>query len=239
MGTRAPRRPRDTARMPSATRDALLEQGALLFASRGLRGVTTRDLHLAAGARNQSALHYHFGDLGGLVAEILRLHLSQVEARRGVLVERMRARATSPTIHDLVRALAEPMADDLATPVGRAHLRLVAMVNPPEQSYDTPFAAAAARLGTSAPAGGQVAAWLRDALRSLPTPLRVERLAALRIMLIGAFAARAQLLDESPERGGDAANRAFVENLIDMLVAALTAVPSTTTSAALRSARVD
>ena len=65
------------------TREALLEQGALLFARRGVGGVTARELHDAVGARNESALHYHFGGKDGLVLAILRVHLDAVEARPG------------------------------------------------------------------------------------------------------------------------------------------------------------
>ena len=213
-----------------STRDALLEEGALLFARRGVDGVTARELHAAVGARNESALHYHFGGRDGLVTAIVIEHVEAVEARRAVLVERLRGEGRTGDLRALVAALARPMADDLATPLGRAHLRIVAQVSLPSLAYRPPFQVA------EAPAGAAVVGWITDALRDLPGPIRIERLAALRTQLIGLFAFRARLIDESD--GGDEARGTrgqaeFVENVVDMLVAGLAGDPSTDALAAV------
>ncbi|MGH7858023.1 MAG: TetR/AcrR family transcriptional regulator, partial [Candidatus Binatia bacterium] len=121
------------------TRSALLERGALLFARYGVTGVTTRQLHDAIGSRNESALHYHFGDRAGLVAEIVRLHVEAVEARRALLVDEIVLAAGTADIRSLVNALAAPMADDLQTPLGRAHLRIVAQLSHPALAYRRAF----------------------------------------------------------------------------------------------------
>ncbi|MFD2353956.1 TetR/AcrR family transcriptional regulator [Nonomuraea ferruginea] len=92
----------------SSTRDALLRQGALLFARHGVADVTTRQLHEAIGARNESALHYHFGGKDGLVEAILRGHLEAVEARRAPLVAAVAADDLTADPRALVHALAAP-----------------------------------------------------------------------------------------------------------------------------------
>ena len=125
-----------------STRDALLEQGALLFARHGVTGVPVKALHEAVGARNESALHYHFGSRRGLLAEILRVHLTAVERRRAVLAEEIEATGRTGDLRALVHALAAPMADDLHDPVGRAHLRLVAQLSHPSLAYDEAFRSA-------------------------------------------------------------------------------------------------
>jgi AcrR family transcriptional regulator len=208
----------------STTRDALLERGAVLFARHGVAGVTARQLHDAVGTRNESALHYHFGDREGLVVEILRLHLEAIEARRAHLVAAIAAEDRSADVRVLVDALAAPMADDLGTELGRAHLRVVAQVSHPALAYEPPF-----RL-IDAPAGTAVLRWLGLALRDLPELVRTERLAALRGQLIGAFGLRAQLLDENPGRH-ESTTALFVANLVDMLVAGLAAPVSPETLA--------
>ena len=209
----------------SSTRDALLERGAVLFARHGVDGVTTRQLHDAVGTRNESALHYHFGDREGLVVEILRRHLEAIEARRARLVAAIAAEDRSGDVRALVDALARPMADDLGTEIGRAHLRMVARVNHPALAYEPPF-----RL-VDAPAGVAVVRWLGLALGGLPERVSTERLAALRGQLIGAFGLRAQLLDDDPARH-EPMTALFVANLVDMLVAGLTAPVSPETLAA-------
>lgn len=207
--------------MAGSTREALLEQGALLFARHGVHNVTTRQLHEAVGARNESALHYHFGGRDGLVEEIVRVHLEAVESRRAVLVDRIRAQERSGDLRALVHALAAPMADDLQDPLGRAHLRLVAQLSHPSLAYERPFRV------VEAPAGTTIARWLRRALAWLPAPVRSERAAVLRAQLIALFAMRAQLVDELP---GHDDHRLFVENLLDMLVAGLEVEPSPATA---------
>jgi AcrR family transcriptional regulator len=213
----------------TSTREALVEQGALLFARRGVAGVTARELHEAVGARNESALHYHFGGRDGLVEEILRRHLEAVEGRRARLVAVLAAEDRTGDLRSLVHALAAPMAADLDTPVGRAHLRLVAQLSHPALAYERPF-----RL-VEAPAGTAVAKWVATALRPLPRAVRAERLAALRAQLVGLLGLRAQLLDEAEDetRAGLAAGNAlFVENLLDVIVAGLATPPSPATLAA-------
>jgi AcrR family transcriptional regulator len=101
----------------SSTRDALLEQGARLFARHGVDGVTARQLHVAIGARNESALHYHFGDRAGLALEIVRIHLAAVEARRAALVAAIIADDRTRDLPALVHALAAPMAEDVGSPL--------------------------------------------------------------------------------------------------------------------------
>ncbi len=207
------------------TRQALLEQGALLFARHGVDGVTTRQLHDAIGSRNESALHYHFGGRDGLVEAILRTHLETIEARRAHLVAVIAAEDREGDVRALVHALAAPMADSLTDPLGRAHLRLVAQMDRPALAYERPF-----RL-VEAPAGTAVVRWLREVLAGLPEPIVLERLAALRTQLVGLFAARAQLLDERGRPAG-AAQGFFLANLLDSLVAGLTVDPSGETLAA-------
>jgi AcrR family transcriptional regulator len=210
-----------------STRDALLEQGALLFARHGVAAVSTRQLHDAIGARNESALHYHFGGRDGLVEGILRLHLEAVEARRAPLVAAIAADGREADLRALVHALAAPMDQDLPTPLGRAHLRIVAQLSHPSLAYDRPFRV------VEAPAGRAVVRWLRAALEWLPQPVRTERLVALRSQLISLFGLRAQLLDEQPAGPEAAATGGlFFQNLLDLLVAGLAAPPSAATLAA-------
>lgn len=222
--------PASAKRTTGPTRAALLEHGALLFADRGIGNVTTRQLHDAVGARNESALHYHFGGKDGLVDAILRIHLDAIESRRAALVAAIRADGRSHDLRTLVHALAAPMAVDLDTRLGRAHLRLVAQLSHPSLAYERPF-----RL-VDAPSGTAVVRWMYAVMKPLPEPIRVERAAALRSQLISLFGLRGQLLDEVPagSAGARTTNELFVENLLDMLVAGLRAKPSATVIALAR-----
>jgi len=63
---------RGVSRADSATRDRLLRAGERLFADRGFRKVTVREICRAAHA-NVAAVNYHFGDKLGLYREVLQV----------------------------------------------------------------------------------------------------------------------------------------------------------------------
>lgn len=213
-----------------STRDALLEEGALLFARSGPDAVSAKELHAAIGARNESALHYHFGGKQGLVEAILRAHVDAVEARRAPFVATIRSGRRQRDLRALVEALVMPMANDLETALGRAHLRLVAHLSHPALAYREPFQL------TEAPAGRAVAQWTWQSLDHLPDAIRGERVAALRTQLITLMGQHAQLIDDGAARSRRR-TELFLANLVDMLVAGLAAPPSPATTAALDAGR--
>ena len=61
------------------TRDRLLRTAARLFAERGFRKVTVREICRAARA-NVAAVNYHFGDKLGLYREVLQLATDVLQA---------------------------------------------------------------------------------------------------------------------------------------------------------------
>ena len=109
------------------TRARLLEEGRRLFASKGFRRVTVREICTAAGA-NVAAINYHFGDKLGLYREVLDDAIAVMQettehARKagegGTSEQRLRAfirtflqrlgQARNPWIHDMMtHEMAEP-----------------------------------------------------------------------------------------------------------------------------------
>lgn len=61
------------------TRDRLLKAGAQLFADRGFKKVTVRDICRSARA-NVASVNYHFGDKTGLYREVLQLAIDTMRA---------------------------------------------------------------------------------------------------------------------------------------------------------------
>ena len=61
------------------TRDRLLKAAAQLFADRGFKKVTVRDICRAAKA-NVASVNYHFGDKTGLYREVLQLAIDTMRA---------------------------------------------------------------------------------------------------------------------------------------------------------------
>ncbi len=111
----------------------LLETAERLFAEQGIENVSLRQIVAAAGQRNGSALHYHFGSREAMVAALLNLRLDQVDHVRQRELDAMLAAQPVPGARDIltasVRALARVVQDE---PWGPAYARVL------EQATFTP-----------------------------------------------------------------------------------------------------
>lgn len=91
-------------------RQRLLLAAEVLIAERGT-AVPLRDIAVAAGQRNNSAVHYHFGSRDGLIQFVVDQRTGAMEQQRSRLLTE--AIGTDLALPQLVRILAEPM---LTTP---------------------------------------------------------------------------------------------------------------------------
>lgn len=123
---------------PSA-RDQLIEAAEVLFADRGIDGVSLREITAAAGVRNASALQYHFGGRAGLLQAILAKHKPAVEARRHALLDAhdRAGYADGAELRVMADALVRPLAECLRAPGGPGYVRVLAdLVNRPRPAID-------------------------------------------------------------------------------------------------------
>ena len=118
---------------PDTTKFQLIRAAESLFATRGIEGVSLREITKAAGVRNTTALQYHFGDRDGLVKAVVRRHWDDVESRRHALLDEYES-ADERELRPLVAAFVRPPAAKLADPDGgRDFLRIMAqLVNRPD-----------------------------------------------------------------------------------------------------------
>jgi len=73
---------------PSASGLRLVLAAERLFARHGIDGVSLRQIAAEAGSANNSAVHYHFGSKGGLIAAIFGHRLPQLISERQLLADR-------------------------------------------------------------------------------------------------------------------------------------------------------
>src|SRR5919106_2965429 len=119
------------------TAERLVEAAATLFAARGIDGVSLREINRAAGARNASALQYHFGGRDGLLRAVLAKHHHAVEARRHAMLDAYEAEGRDD-LRALAGALVRPSAAMLADgDGGPAYLQIMAdLMNRPRPVID-------------------------------------------------------------------------------------------------------
>lgn len=109
------------------TRQRLLDAAERLWAERGIEGVSLREIRLAAGQRNSSALQFHFGDRDGLLLALAERHLPAVTAIQEELYAGLVAERRTRELAGLVEVLVRPNADYLHRgPSARAWVKVSA-----------------------------------------------------------------------------------------------------------------
>lgn len=204
--------PRDAA----TTRDLLVAAGQRLFAAQGIFSTPLKQVVDAAGQRNASALHYHFGGRQGLLRAIIDQHNEGIEAERAPMLDRLECEGRLGDLRALVEAFVLPQAHQLETQDGREFLAIVAQLVDLFELWDDPESPVQARRALLA---------IRDALPDgLAPALRHERVTRFMELVGEALGTRARLLGRG--RPSSISNDQFVRNLIDMAVGALGAPPS-------------
>ena len=206
--------PRDAA----PTRELLLDAGRRLFAELGPFQAPLKQVVEAAGQRNTSALHYHFGGREGLLTAIIDHHNATIEDERRLLLDRIEAERHVDDLRALVEAVVVPFSRMLRDDEGRQFLAVVAQLVDLFDRWDVE----SERTPTQALRAFRHIEAALD--RSLTPELRHERVTRFLELVTEALGARARLLARG--RRPRLATAPFVANLVDMAVGAL-AAPTT------------
>lgn len=197
------------------TRDRLISAAEQLLAANGITAVSLREIVRASGARNTTALQYHFGDRAGLVRAVLEKHHLDVDLRRHAMLD-----ACEPDdegdVWALARALVQPLAAKLAdADGGSAYLQILAeLMNRPQPALD--------------PAAFDDPEDSMFRWRKLVAPLLSDdalRLHRRFVALRFAVVELARRADSRPHTD----DRLFVSHLVDLVAALLAAPPSAQT----------
>ncbi|MBI1211848.1 MAG: TetR family transcriptional regulator [Alphaproteobacteria bacterium] len=111
----------------TSAREELLREAERLFGTHGVEAVSLRDIVRAAGHRNESAVHYHFGSKSKLVDALIAERLRRIEARRVVMLKAIEADGATRDVRRLMAAFVEPLTDEVLTaPGGEDYVRFMA-----------------------------------------------------------------------------------------------------------------
>lgn len=178
------------------TREALISAAERLFAQRGLAGVSVRDITLAAGARNQSALHYHFGGMEELIREVFARRFKDIEKQRMLRLAEVQKAGQSLDVHALIRAAVTPLLEACHDEDGRLYARFsVQLLTDPR--YDVRALIKSSEM-TSVTAVGQS---LSRSIQSVPENilrLRLRRLFVISVFIMADYARQIEAGDAPP-----------------------------------------
>ena len=124
------------------TRQLILQTAEQLFAQQGIDAVSLNEINKAAGQKNTSSLHYHFGNKDGLISAIVYSHYEEIEDKLQAALdalerdfdleqldlEQLNQASREAFYRQLVKAIIGPFFDKLADQRGVYYLIIVAQM---------------------------------------------------------------------------------------------------------------
>ncbi|MEM7017627.1 MAG: helix-turn-helix domain-containing protein, partial [Pseudomonadota bacterium] len=89
----------------------LLRAAEQLFAEHGIANTPTRTITQAAGQRNESALHYHFGGRHGLISALHEKRTEQIQSRRLEILHTELEKNAAPPLRKLCEIMLQPIIE--------------------------------------------------------------------------------------------------------------------------------
>jgi AcrR family transcriptional regulator len=216
------------------TREQLILAGERLFARGGLDSVSLRQINNAAGQRNSSAAHYHFGSKDALIQAIHAYRGGRVNERRKAMLAQMSAQDRE-SITPLIKALVYPIVAEIEETDGGGNFIIFL-----SQLYSNP-SLDLIRMWRShlSESVGQIYQNLRGVLPEIPEEIAGMRFGLMWVAMINTLADRQRLTMIREDEPG--VSRAlpvlFVSNVVDMLCGAAAAPVSMETQAEIRNLR--
>jgi AcrR family transcriptional regulator len=194
-------------------RERLLLAAEQLVAERGPE-VPLRDIAIAAGQRNNSAVQYYFGSRDGLIDAVVEHRMPALEARRVELLAEHEAIGDADDPRVLVELLARPMLE-AGERVGATHLNRFL-----DQVRNHPAVHDGARLANENRSSVRlVLARFDRALGSIPDRTRHRRVRWMSTALLSLLADHERAVEAGHV---DADDVGLVDDLLDAVVAMLT-----------------
>ncbi len=196
-------------------RTRLLDTAERMLDEEGIDGVSMRRLTSESGHRNASAVNYHFGGRAGLIHAVLARRRPEIERRRMERIDELEA-AGQATPRALLGAIIEPMVDLLDDAGGRRNLRLLF------QAAVHPLFLAETAPGVS-PAIARLMPTIAPLVERLSPERRAARFRLVTEMALFALAEQSRLLDVEGGPRPPLERDVFLDDLLDMMLAALSA----------------
>ena len=210
------------------TKDQIKAAAQMLFARRGVDGVAVHEIVNAAGQRNNAALHYHFGTKEELIRQMVVDGAAVLDRRRREMLDEIEARGGPKSIREVVLVLMMPVIELGDDERWRGYIRFTSNL----QASDPKTLRAALNNRWNS---GYVACfnYLKKML-PLPAEIIEQRLWMFAIYANSILSAHEAALESHNTKGSRLWGQPFtIENMLDMLEAAITCPPSKFTVAKL------
>ncbi len=201
----------------NGSRDRILLAAERLIAERGPE-VPLRDIAIAAGQRNNSAVQYYFGSRDGLIDAVVEHRMPALDARRLELLADHEATGDAHDPRVLVDLLARPMIE-AGHRFGATHVNRFL-----DQVRNHPAVHDGARLANESRMSVRIVLTrLNRALESIPPRTRHRRVRWMSTALLALLADYERAVEAGQVKATDGSH---VDDLLDALVGILTVAPT-------------
>lgn len=151
------------------TKAELLRSAERLIAEKGIGSVSVKMITTDAGARNPSAVHYHFGSIEGLIKEVFAQRYRAIEAERVVRFQNIDESDPDRRLVALIEAAIGPFMEACLEESGRMYVSFaLQFATDPRFDFSQ----------STVEAGMQSLVWLRDELVSSLPNVPLHKLAS-------------------------------------------------------------
>jgi AcrR family transcriptional regulator len=206
------------------TRDQIKMAAQVLFARHGVDSVTVQQIVDAAGQRNNAALYYHFRTKEELIRQMVVDGAAVLDARRREMLDDMEKRGGATSIREVMLVLFMPVIELGEDERWRGYIRFISHL----QASDPK----ALRDALSNRWNAGYVECVNHLKRMLPGPAAIveQRLSILAIYSNAVLSAHEAALELRNTRSSRLWGQPFtIENILDMLEAAITCPPSQAT----------
>jgi AcrR family transcriptional regulator len=214
------------------TKSQIKMAAQMLFARRGVDGVTVQEIVDSAGQRNNAALHYHFGSKEELIREMVVDGAAVLDKRRRRMLDEIEARGGPKSVREVMVVLVMPVIELCEDERWRGYIRFTSKL----QASDPKTLRAA--LNTRWNSGYVTCFNYLKQMLPLPATIIEQRLSMFAIYANSILSAHEAALESHNTRNSRLWGQPFtIENMLDTLEATLTCPLSDQTLAKLREAK--
>jgi AcrR family transcriptional regulator len=207
------------------TRIKIKQVAQKLFATKGVNGVSIKDIIDASEQKNKASIYYHFGNKESLIAELLIDGAQKIDANRQQFLDKLLSEKKPLTIRKLLEALIYPVNEIIDSDSdGSTYIRFFSdlQLNNRQLMRDI--------LGNKWNTGyRRCLKHLEELSQGIPTPILEQRLSMIGIYSNAIFATKEAAIEASDKSNRFWSHPYTIENIIDTLESMLSAPISTQT----------
>ncbi len=213
-----PASPANSSSNRETTRQQLIQAAERLFAESGIDAVSLRQINVAAGQKNSSAAHYHFGSKAALILSIYQNRMKSVNELRESQIGKLETEQRTKDVRALIQTIVNPIVAEIdADPTGQYYISFMAQAMGHPQLDPV-------ELQQQEHTGGlyKTIKYLGEALPEIPPALLGQRFGLAFEQIIHSLADR-EKLRQSAKNTFEVDSALFVSNLIDVIAGAMSA----------------